>query len=70
MGFVTPYACKAHVLTAVYGNTSVGNYKYITSSGTNFAGMTRVDLDNATDQAWIKSGVNFVNLIWRRGYVP
>jgi hypothetical protein len=70
MGFVTPYACNARVHTLTYGNTSIGNYKYITSSGTNFAGITRADLDNATDQAWIKSGLSNVNLIWRRGYVP
>lgn len=70
MGFVRPYAARASILTAVYGNVSIGSFKYLSNTGTNFGAMTRIDLDNGTDQSWIALTANYVSMIWRRGYVP
>jgi hypothetical protein len=73
MGFVRPYAARAAALTVTYGNVSIGSFKYLANIGTNFAALTRVDLDNGTDQSWISlltSTAGCVAMIWRRGYVP
>lgn len=70
MGFVRPYPVRACVLSYMYSNVALGNFKYITNTGNNYTQMTRIDLDNGTDQSWISLTAANVNMIWRRGYVP
>jgi hypothetical protein len=70
MGFVRPYAVRACALAYMYTNVALGNFKYIINTGTNYTQMTRIDLDNGTDQSWIALTASYVSMIWRRGYVP
>lgn len=70
MGFIRPYAVRASALAYMYTDVALGNFKYITNTGTNYTQLTRIDLDNGTDQSWIALVATSVNMIWRRGYVP
>jgi len=77
-GFVRPYtmAMSNPISAFTAQNLSVGRYKYILRTGTNRAPLARIDLNNATDQAFIYGGAvggttaNPVIIPWLRGVVP
>jgi hypothetical protein len=73
VGFVRPYAISVEPDTT---SRQIGRLKYAAARGNTASPLSRVDLNNATDLAWIHGGTagattaTTVIFPWLRGVVP